>query len=380
MVRIALFHPWIKSRGGAEKVILEILKDKNNEVDIYTWVYDKKNTFEEFEEFRINVIAPKIAEKISRYYILRGLFFPITLFSKIPLKKYDVFLVSTSGLAELITLRNYKPGKTGAYVHTILRASHSGDMKWNLKHRYKDPFSKFFYLIAIRIYLGLEKISWKKIDVAIFNSELSFQRTKKHDLINGKKTHIIHPPIDVEKFKKLKVKKGNYFLYISRFHPMKRQDILIKAWSEFTKKYPEYRLILAGNIENKKYFKYMKKLAHHTKNIEIKTNVQDKESLKLFAGCLAGIFIPFIEDFGIVPFEILATGKPLIAVNRGGYVDLIKKIPQVTLINEKYNEKEMVKETLRGLEMFLKSKIKPKKIIIEDISSQNFIKKLNKIL
>jgi len=196
----------------------------------------------------------------------------------------------------------------------------------------------------------------------------------------AKKTHIIHPPIEVDKFKKLKIKKGDYFIYISRYHPMKRQDILIKAWSEFTKKHPKYKLILMGNIENKKYFKYIKKLAFKTKNIEIRTNVQNKELLKLLAGCLAGIFIPFIEDFGIVPFEILATGKPFIAVNKGGYVDLIKEIPQVTLINEKYNEKEMIKETGRGLERFLKSKVKSKKIIIEKISSQNFIRKLNKIL
>jgi len=169
MVRIALFHPWIKSRGGAEKVILEILKDKTHQIDIYTWVYDKENTFEEFEEFEINIIAPKIAQKFSRYYILRGLFFPIALFSKIPLKKYDIFLISTSGLAELITLRNYKPGKTFSYVHTILRASYSEDIMWNLKHRYKNSLSKFLYLIAAKMYLKLEKISWKKIDVAIFN-------------------------------------------------------------------------------------------------------------------------------------------------------------------------------------------------------------------
>ena len=379
MAKIALFHPWIKSRGGSEKVVLEILKNKTHKVDIYTWVYDKENTFEEFENFKINVIAPKFAKNFSRYYILRGLFFPIALFSKIPLKKYDFFLISTSGLAELITLRNYKPGKTGAYVHTILRATYEKDIKWNLKHRYKDSFAKFLYLIATNIYLKLEKISWKKIDVAIFNSELSFQRTKEHDLINGKKTHIIHPPIDVDKFKKLKVEKGNYFLYISRFHPTKRQDVLIKAWYGFTKEYTEYKLILGGNIENEKYFNHIKNLARKTKNIEIRTNVQDEERLKLFAGCLAGIFIPFIEDFGIVPFEILATGKPLIAVNKGGYVDLIKKIPQVTLINEKYNGEKMVRETREGLEKFLKSKIKPKKIIINEISSQNFIRRLNKV-
>ena len=40
--KIALFHPWLKSKGGAEKVVLELLKDKDNEVDIFTWCMTKK--------------------------------------------------------------------------------------------------------------------------------------------------------------------------------------------------------------------------------------------------------------------------------------------------------------------------------------------------
>ena len=35
--KIALFHPWLKSRGGAERVVLEILKSNKN-IDLYTWV------------------------------------------------------------------------------------------------------------------------------------------------------------------------------------------------------------------------------------------------------------------------------------------------------------------------------------------------------
>ena len=210
--KIALFHPWIKSKGGAERVLLEILKDKKNIIDLYTWVYDKENTFKDFKKFDINVIAPKIAEKISRYYVMRGLFFPLGLFSKIPLEKYDLFLISTSGLAESITLRNYKKGKTFAYVHTILRAAYKKDIKWNLRHKYKNPINRFFYLAAALIYRILEKISWKRIDVAIFNSELGLERARRHGLLKNKIVHIIHPPVNVQKFKKLKTRKGNFFL------------------------------------------------------------------------------------------------------------------------------------------------------------------------
>ena len=42
-MRIALFHPWIKSRGGAERVVLEFVKNSVHDVDLYTWVYDEES-------------------------------------------------------------------------------------------------------------------------------------------------------------------------------------------------------------------------------------------------------------------------------------------------------------------------------------------------
>jgi hypothetical protein len=59
-LKIALFYPWIKSKGGAEKVLLEIMKIKEFKFDLYTWVYDKKNSFEEFKDLKMIVIGPKI--------------------------------------------------------------------------------------------------------------------------------------------------------------------------------------------------------------------------------------------------------------------------------------------------------------------------------
>jgi glycosyltransferase involved in cell wall biosynthesis len=87
-----------------------------------------------------------------------------------------------------------------------------------------------------------------------------------------------------------------------------------------------------------------------------------------------------MEDFGIVPFEALALGKPLIAVDKGGYTRLIEKIPQYYRIKELFSEDKMIKEINKTLEIFLKSNIKPKKIYINEISTQNFINNLNEVL
>jgi len=379
--KIALFHPWIKSRGGAEKVVLEILKNKKYNIDVYTWVYDKDNTFEEFKNFNIKIIAPKIAKKISKFYLLRGLFLPISLFSKIPLEKYDIFLISTSGVGELITFRNHKPEKTFGYIHTILRASCEEDVKWNLQNRYKkNQIKKIIYLTGVGIYRFFEKIVWKKIDFAIFNSELSLERAKKHKLLSNKKTFIVYPPINTEKLSKIKTKKGNYFLYVSRFNSLKRQDVLIEAWEKFVRENPKYKLILAGGKEDEKYFREILAMSKGIPNLEIRQNLSNDEIKKLYSNCLAVIFVPFIEDFGIVPFEALSVGKPLITVNSGGYIKLIEKYPQVIQIQEEGNNKKMIDNLYKSLKDFLNLNIKPQKIDFSDLSEENFRKRLFKIL
>ena len=46
-LKIAVFHPWLKSRGGAERVVLEFMKNSQFEIDLYTWVYREEDTFDD---------------------------------------------------------------------------------------------------------------------------------------------------------------------------------------------------------------------------------------------------------------------------------------------------------------------------------------------
>jgi len=372
--KIALFFPWIKSRGGAERIVLNLLKNSLYDIDVYTWVYEPAKTFGECSNFKIKVIAPKLARKISNLYLFRGLFSLISLFSKIPLENYDYFLVYTSGVSELITLKNYKKGKTFAYVNTPLRAACPEIVKWNLKNRYKNPFSKFVYKTAVGIYRFFEKLAWRRIDRAFFISKESMNRARGKNLLKNKNAEVLYVQLNLEDFKNKKTKDGNYFLYVSRFNLPKRQDLLIKAWKKFVEKCPKYKLILAGHVENKKYFQKVLNLANKTKNVEIKTEISDEKLLDLYAECRAVIFVAFKEDLGIVPFEALAMGKSVIGSENGGYVELIKDSPQFFKIREFDSEKEMISEINKVLEGCISKNVQCKRVFFKELGEDFFMK------
>ena len=355
-MKIALFHPWIKSKGGAENFVLKLLQKSKHKIDLYTWVYDEENTFSEFKNYNVNILSPKFTKKYSRTHFLRGLFVFFGLV-KIPLEKYDYFLISTSGIAEIITFRNYKKNKTFAYCHTPLREATPSIISWNLENRNYSWIKKQMYLFAIKTYNFLEKKAWKRIDFAIFNSKLTQERAINKKLISKNKSKVIYCLDTINFPTNTKNTNKKYFLYVSRLNKPKRQDVLIKAWKNIEKKYPEYKLIIVGTSESKEYLDELIKLSKNY-NVEIKTNCNTDTVKKLYSECFAGVFLGFEEDFGLVPFEILAYNKILIAPNTGGFNELLDKNELFIPITEKTNNDEFCKELTKTLERAINYKIK----------------------
>jgi len=391
-MKILLFHPWIKSKGGAEKLILEYVKRSRHKIDILTWFYNPSMTFEEYKKLRVIPIFPDWVDSISRSFLFRGAFFGI-IGNLIKVLKdytdnYDIILISTAGIAETILTRYNGKTPVVLYVHTPLRATYKYDIIYNFKNRFRKLlFTKYYYKLGIALYNLWEKHVWKKVHFAIFNSKLSLKRALDKKLIDVNKTKVIYPGVDVD------IPAGNYedyFLYVGRFGMAKRQEVVLMAWKLFTKKYKDYKLILTGGLENKRFFRYLNILKSNLrlKNVEFIINAPWKEIVELHSNALCEIQIPFMEDFGIAPFEAIVAGKPLIATDSMGAMEIIGNLSSVIKVKEHIDRVTLARRLYGAMEHFVKNKdyyieeAKRNREIIKklDLSWDRFAREMDKTL
>jgi glycosyltransferase involved in cell wall biosynthesis len=313
-MHLAVYHPWIHTRGGAERVILEIARKSSHDVTIYTNKYVPDNTFEEFQDQDIKVIGniPVVGE------VLRGASFAIgALLSKVS-SDHDALLVSTGGIGEIVNFRNRKLPTIG-FCHTPLRIANDEQIRQR-KMEEAGVLKKMFLRTAIAAYKIIEKPAWKLFDHVIFNSENSRERALENRLINRDKTSIINPGVEIEGKKSENYEK--YFFYPSRFADYKRQDLAIEAYREFRERNPEtdYRLLIAGGVNQEKedYYEEIEQKADQIDGVEVMKNVSPDEWEDLYSNCFAVLFCAVNEDWGIIPLEAGAYEKPVISVNEGG--------------------------------------------------------------
>ena len=68
-------------------------------------------------------------------------------------------------------------------------------------------------------------------------------------------------------------------------------------------------------------------------NVKFLGHISDEEKAKLLAECLAFIH-PQLEDFGLLPLEVMASGRPVIAYSRGGALETIVEGQTGTFFHE----------------------------------------------
>ena len=299
--------------------IINVLKSQNFEISILTTKY--KNNLKEIENINgINVIRCRPTLKISRGYYSIDL---VLKFLKI-YKNYDIINIHLP-LTEIFPIAFLVSKKK-----TIVNYHCLPEFPFYLK------FLKFYFYI-----FGI--LSVLKSSKNIVLSKDYFDNIIFHNYLNNN-TFEVSPYILPPKVKSKKTINDNFKIgYLGRLSNEKGIEYLIDASKKLSINNFKHELIIAGDdqdIRFYKYIKYLKKRSKFSSNIKFIGRIEDKDIQNFFENI--NIFVlpstNSFEAFGIVQLEAMSYGVPVIASNLYGVRTIIKKTKNGHLFNNKNSE------------------------------------------
>jgi len=175
----------------------------------------------------------------------------------------------------------------------------------------KKGLTKPIYMIGLAVFRQIDKWFVRKYVKNIVGiSHIVRNRIYKAYLRNA---DVLYPCIDVKKFNYQPHEK--YWLSINRIDKWKRVELQVEAF----RKLPEYNLVIAGKI----YPEYEEFVKNAPDNVKFMDIVSEEGLTDLYSTCTGFLTTAIDEDFGITPLEAMASGKPVVAVREGGYMETV---------------------------------------------------------
>jgi glycosyltransferase involved in cell wall biosynthesis len=244
------------------------------------------------------------ARQMYRYYLP---LMPIAI-EQLDLTSYEVVISSSHAVAKGILVR---PDQLHiSYVHSPPRYA------WDLQRDYLNVVGTLQRLISLPIlhYMRMWDVATTaRVDVLVANSTNIAKRIWR---IYRRRAHVIHPPVEVDRFNP-KQTREDFYLTVSRVVPYKRVDLIVEAFSRLG-----LPLVVIGDGPGG--IRLREKCA---RNVQFLGRQPDSVVKDYMERCKAFVFAAE-EDFGITPVEAQAAGAPVIAYGRGGVLDTV--IPGTT--------------------------------------------------
>ena len=312
-MKIAIFHDYFGAIGGGEKLVLMLAKYFN--ADVITTDLNIES-IKKMGYSDTHIISLGNTSKVPPLkQISASLLFATCDFSK----KYDFFIFS--GNWAYFAAKKHKPNLY--YCHTPTRAFY--DLYDTFLMR--QPFIvSVFFRVWVRLHRPASEYYLSHVCKIATNSKNTLQRINKYF---RRDAEVIYPPVETSKFTCKEY--GNFWLSVNRLYPEKRVELQIDAFREI----PEEKLIIVGGYSEGDHAKsYAKNVINNLpENVELLGEVSEAELLDLYSCCKGFICTAMDEDFGMTPVEAMASGKPVVAVNEGGFKETVVDGKTGLLIN-----------------------------------------------
>ncbi|MCT1556778.1 glycosyltransferase [Helcobacillus massiliensis] len=310
--RIAIAHDYLTQRGGAERLVLSIVR-AFPDAEVHTLFYEPDQTYPEYRDVGIRT------SPLNRIGLFRRdprLALPLLAPAASALRiDADLVIASSSGWAHAF-------GRTGAmavYCHSPARWLYVADDYLGSAGRLSPQRLALAVLTAPL--KAWDQRAARAADTYRGNSTVVRERIRR---VYGIDAPTLFPPFspsvaDGEQTMPAAVtgwgEDGGHYLVVSRLQPYKHVDRVIAAFRDT----PERRLIVIGRGPLRDQLR-----SDAPANVRLLEDLTDAEMRWAYAHARALIAASH-EDFGLTPLEAGAHGIPTIALRAGGYLDTIRE-------------------------------------------------------
>lgn len=332
-MRVALVHDFLTEYGGAERV-LEALHELWPNAPVYTAFYNPESLGVQAKRFEGWNIITSWGSKLPLW---RQLLSPYRVFSKSFFEHFDLSgfdLVISSSNAYMAKAVKVPNGVHICYCHTPPRFLYGYATAVNWR---KNPILRIVGEVLNHVMRVWDWEAAQRVDYFIANSREVSTRIKK---FYRKDSEVIYPPVDTGKFEIRNSKPEtlrDYFLVVSRLVAAKRVDLAVRACAKLGlplkvvgggRELESLKNLAASVSDAHPRGMLSRDQAHpvggeRVGSIEFLGEVADDELIGLYQNCRAVIFPAEQEDFGLVPVEAMAAGKPVIARAEGGILETV---------------------------------------------------------
>lgn len=305
-MRAVLVHDWLTGMRGGEKA-LEALCALVPEADLLTLVHVPGRVSPPIYRHRIRTSIIQQLPLAGRFYRHYLPLFPFAI-EQFDLDEADLVVSSSHCAAKSVVPR---PGaRHVCYCFTPMRYA------WDQFDHYFGParVGRLASAAARPVLAALARWDRRtagRVDRYVAISHYVAGRIRRY---YNRRADVVYPPVDTGFFQPDDRAPGRYLLIVSALVPYKRIDLAIDA----------ARLsglplrIVGGGPEHDRLRAYAADAP-----VEFLGYQTDEEIRELYRGALAAV-LPGEEDFGIVPVEAQACGRPVVALARGGALETVR--------------------------------------------------------
>lgn len=302
-LRVALVHDWLTGMRGGERC-LEVFCELFPDADLFTLLHVPGSVSPIIERRRIvTSFVQRLPQAVERYRSYLPLF-PAAMRS-FDFSGYDLVLSSSHAVAK--AARQRRGATHVCYCFTPMR------YVWDLYDDYfgvRAPRAARLAMPAVAAALRRwDRRTSARPDRIVAISHFVADRIRR---VWNRGADVIHPPVDVGRFAIAPDGPGDYYLVVSALVPYKRVDLAVAAATRMGR-----RLVVVGAGPEARRLS-----ANAGPRVEMLGWRSDAEIADLYARCRAVLF-PAMEDFGIVPLEAMASGRPVIAYGVGGATETV---------------------------------------------------------